>query len=887
MWVAKETFASGEVAEKVYGVVSSAQFQAGCIALTNALLTSTGSARKRFGTEDIASTTGGHTAALFSYVSGARRFVIQFVSQDDDAGDLNTAQRQVRVLDAETRAFIAYGDGVAHGIFAATGSNDYYYHHFTASQLPEVYAVQDGTRIVFFHKDRPPLYMERAFGPSGEQWLYGIVAKYGAPKVVDYTIPASITVTSDTATASSDLFHPDDVGTFWRLGGAEPINPVASPWGAWWQTSIYKSPREIKGAIIHGTMGADPTDWTGPYVSGGGVACSISSSSSTVLDSRSFTFSGTAWQENHRGTPFLFTAASIPSLWIITSITSATVFVASRLWGSGTVSGSGTGNLYVIGYNPASFDVLARPFLRGKHALYPTGTTGTIGIRCIEPLLYGGAASGYKFLPDGHETTFTKDGSDAVGGVVHLNGGSVAITSSTNSAGGYYYTGNVTRPLKHQGPTLHWGLSWSHGTGFPRCGVFHQSRLIAGGFESFPKSIIGSRVGSPQDFSTGPNAADGFLFELTDPTGGTPVWMESAGDLRIGTTTSEGVIAGAPLTPTNVSWERQTGYGGNNVRPILVGSSVLFGSAHGLREQEFVQDQETYLARDLTDIATHLFGSHIKAVEYLNHPLQTAYVLLESGEMRALSYWKENNVIGWSPFTQPVYPTNSGAAEMTSVIESMAAIRYGGSIADDELWLVRRFTSGGQSAAGSTVRRIERMAPAFTMDQSWTDTTPSATEVGNAPHLLDLSQAAHKAGIVLDDVYIGDAAVGPTGTATFPDVGTTPTEGVMGRKIRFEMVPLIPQPPDREGVTQGRKMSVVMGNILLIGSKGGTISGKRINLENVPNQVSVMTPVSSVTGWRPVPGIGEYGIMAELEIVQDTPYQFEVAALSLQVKYGA
>ena len=52
VWVAQESFASGELSPAVYGLVSSQQFRSGCQTLQNALLTSTGAVRKRYGAGD-------------------------------------------------------------------------------------------------------------------------------------------------------------------------------------------------------------------------------------------------------------------------------------------------------------------------------------------------------------------------------------------------------------------------------------------------------------------------------------------------------------------------------------------------------------------------------------------------------------------------------------------------------------------------------------------------------------------------------------------------------------------------------------------------------------------------------------------------------------------
>lgn len=875
-WVAQDSFASGELSPSVHGMVSSDQYQSGCYTLTDALLTATGSATKRFGSEDIVSTTNGYQARLFLYVVGARRFVIQFVSQDDDPGDLNTTARQVRVLDAETRAFIDFGDGGAHGPFDATSSAAFYFHHFTATQLGEVYAFQDGVRIVFCHDDLPPIYMERWTGDGVEQWRYGLYARDNPPLVVDYRIPITIAETTSTQlTASRDIFTPSDVTAFFRLGGRESSSPSTFVYGAWWQVTGFTSATVVTGTRVHGVPGPTVADWAGPFLVGGGFSTTISSSSSAALDSRDFTHSAgnPTIIQNQIGTPFTFNTGGGDVLWIITAVTSDTVFTGVRLNGSGGAqSGSGTTKLTSVGFSDSRH--LNRPYLR-KFPVTPTALTGAATLYCPDAFYSSVDYDNVPWLPDNHEDPFDS----TRGGVVFLNGGAFAITGTTNGVltGGRVYTGTIIKELLHRGPSIQWGLSWSHGVGFPRCGAFHQARAVFGGFEGAPKSIVASKTGYPEDFTTGALASDGMLIEINDRTGGVPVWMESAGDLRIGTTTGEGVIAGAPLTPANVAWQLQTGYGGNNVRPVLVGDSVLFASFHGLREQSFTYDRDSYLAPDLTEIAKHLFeDDHIVEVEYLSHPFQAIITRDASSRIRALSFWRENQVIGWSPWTTPSYPASSGASSDESEIESICAVRTGGSVVDDELWIVRRFISGGQGGAGSTVRRIERMCSEFRVDQSVTDASPTATEA-TAALFVELT-GTYSPRVLLDGEDIGTYASDVDGDVTYPDHGSTPDEAVIGRTIPFRMIPLIQFPGDEQkGATQGLLNGVTAVVLHLRESRGGTVRGQRI---------ATAANNAEQTGWVRIPNIGQHGQSAQVQIAHDLGYRFEVTALNMKVTYG-
>jgi len=893
VWIPKESFGSGEVSPAVYGLVSSQQVAAGCQTLTNALITATGSARKRFGTQDLMPATSGFPAAIFSYYAQDRQYVVQIVSQDDDANDLNSANRRMQVVDAQTRALVNFGDNAAHGPFNAFGDTTSYFHHFLASELRDIYAFQDGRRIVFCHQNHPPLFLERSITNSVEVWKYGVLGTYSPARIVDNAVPVQVAAILDGSnntikiSASSPLFEKADENATWRIGGGA-LNSTTHPMGHYVRSTRFVSPTEMDAAALYGQYGGDATDWSGPYkeTTIGAGSATISSTSSTTNDIRTFTgVTNFSMSANHAGS-----LASIGgSVWLIQSVVSGTSFIAKRIEGSTPLSGSLALFLMAVGWD-TNIGATRRSWFK-RQPIYFSSTSGTATITSIEPIFTGGIGLNKPWLPDGHETTFDDIGV-AIGGAVLAPSGSAAITSRTVTGGPGsdepLYTARILKSIPYDGPVLNWGLGWSHGVGFPRCGVAHQNRLFFGGFASEPLAIVASRVFSPDTLTAGPLDDDALRFGITDPNGGVPTWMESSADLLIGTTTGEFAIAGTPLTASNVGAERQTGYGSHNVRPALVGGAALFASGNGLREMAFVFDRDGYLSPDLAEIAKHLFrGKRVEKISYCSNPLQTVYVLVRDTttlvrSLYLLSYWRENGIVGWSTTTQPAYPKTAGTESDTSTIESITTVRAGGTILTDELWLVRRYFIGGESGAGTEIRRIERMTPDFQMDQTFVDSTPSSTQLGPMTHLIDLSQAAYHVQVLLDGVYIGLAPVSIGGLASYADTGTSPTTGQCGRTIRFECVPIVPMPSTRDGATQGRIQNVTEAKILLVQSKGGTIDGARINREAVP-AATPTAPIAEVTEWRPVPGIGEHGVMAVLNIVQDVPYHFEVAGLNMQV----
>jgi len=910
VWVAQQSFASGEVSPSVYGIVSSQQYQSGCRELVNALLTPTGAARKRYGTERVLDVTSGYPARLFFYFAKGKQFVIQFVSEDDDAVDLNTTSRQVRVIDATTRQFINFADNKANGPFDSFGSTAGHFHHFTASQLPNVYAFQDNERIFFCHPDRPTLFMERQIGDSGdERWEYGIAPPSATtPRIVDHQVAANLSVISGTQFEfDQPLFDKRDEGAFWRIGGAESTNPDTNIYGTWIRTDNYKSPFRMDGTSIYGTVGEDLQDWTGPYTSTGTTfLVSINPSSSTQNTTTVVTWTGGVDAKvNWIGLPITLFGV----LYLVTAVSGAKEITVARL-GPGPFLSAGdlhTLELFALAANaatPTNEFLDQRPYL-SKHPISPSASSGSITLYSQEGFLPDAISAGtdLRWLPEGHATTFDRiDGSVEIGGTVHLNGGIVALTGIDQTAGPgsteTVYTARVVKTLAHVGPSMQWGLGQSNSVGFPACGTTHQGRVWFGGYKEKPTRVVASRVFDSEDFVPGSLDDDSIAFDISDPMGGRVTWMESAADLLVGTATSEFMIGGRPITASNLAVERQSGIGSRNIRPVLIDNSAVFvdGGGKGLREMTFRDELNRYQSPDLTDLAKHIFEDIvIEEVAYVGSPSQIVYVRDSNNLVYALSIWRLNGVAGWSRFTQPSWPKDTGTATDTSTIESITAVRADGvNIKTDELWVVRRFFTGGASAAGTETRWIERMTPDFAMDATVPDPSPTSTTFDAGAILVDLP-ATYNAQLMLREtasdayVFLGNFAVSSSGEVTYADAGFTPDRALLGREIEFKLVPLIPHfSIEGQGDTQGRLENVASLLVLLRESIGGTVSGGSLMPPGVsiPNSSNPATAIDAITEWRKVVSVGTFGTMHEIPIVHTPPYYFEVAGLNFQVTHG-
>ena len=217
--------------------------------------------------------------------------------------------------------------------------------------------------------------------------------------------------------------------------------------------------------------------------------------------------------------------------------------------------------------------------------------------------------------------------------------------------------------------------AWSGVRGYPSAVTFFEERVVYGFTNSDQQDIWLSETGRFEDFEAGLNDADSFA--LTLPTANRGKWLGSLGTLAAGDGGLEWRIK-APLdealTPKNWDMKKQTAYGSANIQVVEVGSVLLFIDSVGRKVREFVfnENQQKYVAPDLTALAEHITFSGIVCVAHQKNPDSMLWCVLENGDLITLSYEREQNVIAWAK-----HP-------MDGLVQSVAVIPASG---EDEVWI--------------------------------------------------------------------------------------------------------------------------------------------------------------------------------------------------------
>ena len=192
-----------------------------------------------------------------------------------------------------------------------------------------------------------------------------------------------------------------------------------------------------------------------------------------------------------------------------------------------------------------------------------------------------------------------------------------------------------------------WGLD-----NWPAAVTFHQQRLWFGGAPKSPQKLWASKVGDFENFTVGSGDADAMRLSLVSERVNAIRWLLSQNVLLGGTSGGEWVIFGsgeAAVTSANVQAKRNSNYGTDIVRPLLVGASGVHVSADSrrLRDLAFSVVDDSYLSQDISLMAEHLVRSGIKEIADCQNPDGIIWCAMQDGSLVGCTYLRAQEVIAW------------------------------------------------------------------------------------------------------------------------------------------------------------------------------------------------------------------------------------------------
>lgn len=289
---------------------------------------------------------------------------------------------------------------------------------------------------------------------------------------------------------------------------------------------------------------------------------------------------------------------------------------------------------------------------------------------------------------------------------------------------------------------------------YPSTVAYYQQRLVFGQSVNEPQKVWMSQTGNFHNFNVSePLRDDDSVTFAVDSSQVNEirhliplsklVVLTSGGEWMMNTT--DGAVS-----PSSILLEPQGYRGAADVRPLVIGNTILYVQSMGaiVRDLAYQLESDGYTGDDLTVMSNHLFaGKSIKEWAYSQAPHSIVWTVLDDGSLVALTYMREHDVWGWSRH------------DTDGTFESVCSISEGNE--DATYFVVKREVNG------VTKRYIERLntrvfsdiKDAFfvdcglSYDGTNTDaTTMTLTSAGAWTHATDLTLTSSAAFFSAGDV---------------------------------------------------------------------------------------------------------------------------------------
>lgn len=580
--IIQNNFTAGELSPRVaLGRADVAKYHNGSRRQENVKIAVQGGVRRRPGTRFVAEVKE----------SGAAR-LIDFVFSRDQSYVVEMGNGYMRFV--RNRAQITSG-GAPYEIAAP----------YTTSQLRHVRYAQKADTAFLSHESIYPQRLQRF---SDAQWYIGNVPFTSPPTSEQGEFPAagltlaSASIGTTTATASSGVFSPIDVGR-----DIEYVAGRATVTG-------YTSPSQVSVEVFAPFPGVSIA--SGQWRIGGSPQAFVRADA----------------KESVGATANLFMSSPVNAVLTlgdkVVGATTATTDVAAFSSGDvGKVIYADSGRATITAYtSTTSVDVdVSDEFLNTNYAANGWGLT----------------TSGWK--------------ASDVGKVVELNGGVYKIVSQAGTTAASTILIAATATVA--APPNAWILasdSWNPINGYPRAVALDGQRLLYAATPRDPQQLWGSFIADPLNFAAGVQDDEGFSFELDGARNSPIQHLVPARRLLALTDLDEMSIEGGgvekkTITPTNIQKTDESSSGATYVRPLKAGNEIIFVQADGKKVHAigYRYEIDGFNSPDRTIFAEHITGSGVVEMAFEKTPDPTLMCIRTDGVMAVCAYDVEQEVVGW------------------------------------------------------------------------------------------------------------------------------------------------------------------------------------------------------------------------------------------------
>ena len=427
-----------------------------------------------------------------------------------------------------------------------------------------------------------------------------------------------------------------------------------------------------------------------------------------------------------------------------------------------------------------------------------------------------------------------------------------------------------------------WSLgAFSDTTGHPSCVSFFEQRLVFAATLSQPQTVFFSKSGDYEnmDANIGGTVADddAIIYTIASNQVNAIRFMAASRTLIIGTAGGEFTVTGGgdnnAITPTNIMIKKQSNHGAANIDAVAVANATLFvqRAKRKIRELAYNFDVDGYTAPDLTILAEHVTEGGIIEMAYQEEPLAIIWCVRNDGELVALTYQREQQVVAWH---RHVFAGAFGSGN--AVCESVAVIPTEDS--EYELYMIIKRTING-----ATKRYVEFLNT-FDFDES--DNTSfnfldsqlsysgsSATTISGLSHLEGQEVSILADGATHPDKTVSSGSITLDRAATKVKVGLGYTSLLKTMRIDAGA---------QNGTSQAKTKRIYEVTARLYESVGVEIGPDLNNMERVPFRTSsdpMDQGIPPFTGDKEVEFRGDYDTDGFMIVRQTQPLPLTILSL--------
>ena len=466
-----------------------------------------------------------------------------------------------------------------------------------------------------------------------------------------------------------------------------------------------------------------------------------------------------------------------------------------------------------------------------------------------------------------------------VGRLLHITDGHLRITSVTSTT---VVVGTVIVDLNETGSATDFALgAFSDTTGYPTCVTFFEQRLVFAGTKSQPQTLFFSKSGDYENMDDAYHDTiaddDAIVYTIASNQVNAIRFMTATRTLIVGTAGGEFAVSGGgtdvAITPTNILIKKQSNHGAANLDAIAVGNVTLFlqRAKRKIRELAYNFDVDGYLAPDMTILAEHISESGITQMAYQQEPNQIIWCVRTDGQLIALTYQREQQVVAWHR-----HIFGGSFSTGNAVCESVAALPT-----DDneyQIWVIIKRTING-----ATKRYVEYL---HTFDFDETDNTDfnfldSQLSYSGSP-VTSISGLSHLEGQTV--AILADGATHPRKTVTSGSISLERSASKV--KVGLPYTSLLQtmrlDAGSQDGTSQGKTKRIFDITLRIYESIGIEVGPDLNNMERIPFRSSATLMDQAIpvfTGDKEIEFRGNYETDGYVYVRQDQPLPLTILSL--------